>query len=99
MPRHASAEILQRLILEYELPRREQGLFGVMCPYCGKSDRIRLLESPEELDGDLRGTDRVVYSEAWHDLTDRVSSLGICRFCTNVLKLSEGNQNAFPFDS
>ncbi len=99
MPHHTSAEVIKRLVMDYELPRREKTLFGVMCPYCGKSDRIRVLEPPGDLEADLPENNRNVYTAAWADLAGPDGSLGICRFCVNILKLSGNSSIAVPIDA
>ena len=40
---------LKALIIENNLPQTDMSIFGIKCPYCGKSDRIRKLEPPEDL--------------------------------------------------
>lgn len=99
MSHRISVETLQRLVLTHELPRRERARFGVTCPYCGKSDRILVLDGPDELEEEaIHGEDRTAYREAWADLADRGTLLGVCRFCTNILELPEGKQRAVPFE-
>ena len=42
-------EDLRQFVMEHGLPATEMTLFGVKCPYCGKSDQIKKLESPDDL--------------------------------------------------
>jgi len=98
MEHHTPAEVMKRLVMDHELPRREKTLFGVMCPYCGKSDRIRVLEPPQDLEEEIPENSRNVYAAAWADLAGPGEFLGICRFCVNILKLSGNNSTAVPLD-
>ena len=57
---------LKNFVMEHGLPRTEITLFGIKCPYCGKSDRIRQLETPDDLNGDLAEPDLERYTQLWH---------------------------------
>ncbi|MCG6894088.1 MAG: hypothetical protein LJE65_10815 [Desulfobacteraceae bacterium] len=85
MDPHRALESLQRLILENELPRKDMALFGVSCPYCGKSDRIRPLEPPDTLS--LSGEDQAGYEQLWRQLAPPEMGLGVCKFCQNPVAL------------
>lgn len=85
---HVAIEKLRIFIINHELPRTDMALFGVRCPYCGKSDRIRELDSPENLHGDLAPDDAEVYSDLWGRLNPLSDILGVCKFCQNPLRLS-----------
>jgi hypothetical protein len=37
----------QQFVVDHGLPKTDMALFGIKCPYCGKSDRIRQLEDPD----------------------------------------------------
>jgi hypothetical protein len=78
---------LKNFVMEHDLPKTEMALFGIKCPYCGKSDRIRQLESPEDLNGDLAKPDLQRYTQLWDSLAEPAVVLGMCRFCLNPLKL------------
>ena len=83
-------EKLRELILELGLPHNDFALFGVKCPYCGKSDRIYKLEPPEELKD---------VPEDYGLIWDRLSSEGelvVCKFCQQALSLSESGDAAAP---
>ena len=82
-----SVLILKQLIIDNGLPKRDLALFGIKCLYCGKSDRIRQLESPDELYGKIEPPDYKTYTELWEHLAKSGSSLGICKFCQNILRL------------
>ncbi len=88
MDTHAAIEKLRMLIIEHDLPRTDLALFGVRCPYCGKSDRIRELDAPESLQGGLARDSADVYSELWERLNPLSNILGVCKFCQNPLRLS-----------
>ena len=36
-----ATEVLKTFVLTHGLPKTDMALFGIKCPYCGKSDRIR----------------------------------------------------------
>jgi len=78
---------IKRFVMEHRLPKTEIALFGVKCPYCGKSDRIEQLETPEELNRDLLNADLKHYKMLWRSLAKEDALLGICKFCLNVLGL------------
>ncbi len=91
-----ATEAIKRLIIECELPRTEMALFGVLCPYCGKTDRIRRLDPPSDLEGVLRAADFNVYKELWHLLVANGGELGFCRFCLTPLRLNMDEGLALP---
>jgi hypothetical protein len=95
MDRNRAIEFLQQIILENSLPRTDMALFGLLCPYCGKSDRIRGLEAPQRLNGTLAQDVLLRYAEIWETLAAAESGLGLCQFCRNVLLL-DGNRRALP---
>lgn len=87
---HETVEQLKALIIENNLPRTEVALCGITCPYCGKSDRIRQLESPENLSGEVDDEILSCYSNLWRRLNPASNRLGVCRFCLNPLALIKG---------
>jgi len=87
MDRNQAVEDLQNLILEHDLPGTDMALFGVRCPYCGKSDRIRELEVPARLDSRFPADEAARYAELWSALVGADGMLGVCKFCRNVLRL------------
>jgi hypothetical protein len=95
MDRNHAAELLRQFILEHDLPRTELALFGIRCPYCGKSDRIHGLEAPGRVTGCLPDEAVARYTELWGALAAGDERLGLCRFCQNVLLL-DGRQRALP---
>jgi hypothetical protein len=95
MKRNHAVELLIQFILEHDLPRSDMALFGILCPYCGKSDRIRGLEAPPRLNGALEQEAITRYAELWSVLAAADEHLGICRFCQNVLLL-DGSRRAVP---
>jgi hypothetical protein len=62
-----AAEKLKTFVLTHGLPTTDMALFGIKCPYCGKSDRINL----------------------WDQLARSNGSLGVCKFCQNLLLLQD----------
>jgi hypothetical protein len=78
---------LQQFVIEHGLPKTDMALFGIRCPYCGKSDRIRELEDPDELQEAMDPEDIKEYAEFWMNLTQSGGSLGVCKFCNNPLSL------------
>jgi hypothetical protein len=78
---------LKEFTMEHGLPKSEMALFGIKCPYCGKTDRIRQLETPDDLNGDLAKPELHHYNTLWYSLVERDELLGMCKFCLNPLKL------------
>jgi hypothetical protein len=93
----AAVAELKKLIIELGLPRSEMAFFGIRCPYCGKSDRIRQLEPPEELTGMLDTESLEAYRDLWRQFTpsSRVK-LGVCKFCQNPLEMFYEKSKATP---
>ncbi len=85
-------ERFRAIVVELELPRHDFVLFGVKCPYCGKADRIHKLEDPSEL-----GETSVEYAEIWNKFRSK-GELAVCKFCRQVLLLSEPSGSAFPLE-
>jgi len=96
MESNEAVQILQQFILDNGLPKTDMALFGVKCPYCGKSDRIRQLENPEELHGKSDLEDIQRYSDLWAYFKQSNVSLGVCKFCHNPLKIYDKAGNAEP---
>ena len=73
-----TVEQLRQFILNHALPKTDIALFGITCPYCGKSDRIRQLEGPEEIRSRIESADADEYVRLWKDLgmTDSLSAIG-----------------------
>lgn len=95
MKNHEAVDQLGRLILTHDLPESDFTLYNIRCPYCGKPDRIRELESPEDLNSRLTPRDLTAYSEIWQQFTRPDESLGVCKFCNNPVKLT-GSNSAQP---
>ena len=91
-----AVETLKEIALDKELPHTEYALFGVRCPYCGKMDRIRPLEPPDEIE-EILGEDLLRYRAAWEALVQQDREAGICWFCRQVLKLEKDMTVAGPF--
>jgi hypothetical protein len=87
---HEAVEKLKALIIENNLPRTDIAIFGIKCPYCGKSDRVRQLERPEDLSGAGDFMTLQNYAELWRRLNPSAERLGICKFCLNPLVLVKG---------
>jgi hypothetical protein len=92
MTRNQAVEDLKGFVLEHNLPRTDVALLGASCPYCGKSDRIRELESPVRLDRHLDATALTQYTKLWQMVTGPHERLGACKFCQNVLCLTPQHQ-------
>ncbi|OAT86142.1 hypothetical protein [Desulfotomaculum copahuensis] len=85
----ATVEKFKNLVLDLDLPQTDVVLFGVTCPYCGKNDRIRPLEPPDEValeSGSLND-----YREFWALLAAEAADgePAVCKFCRNILLLDE----------
>lgn len=89
-------EKLQKILIEEGLPQIDRALFGLKCPYCGKSDRIRELESPQALEGALGLSVLSVYKDIWRRIAMPGSALGVCKFCQNPLRITSAGAQAVP---
>ena len=85
-------EELRQFVIANELPRTDLALFGVRCPYCGKSDRIRKLEAPDDLKTYIQAQDWIVYQNLWENVRQPGGWPGVCRFCQNILHLTDSGQ-------
>jgi len=83
-------ERFRDLVVKLELPRHDFALFGVKCPYCGKTDRIHKLEEPSEL------PEAPTEYERFWDRFRLNGDLVLCKFCRQILLLSESKGRAFP---
>ena len=88
MDAFAELEKFKSLVLQLELPRHDFALFGVKCPYCGKTDRIHKLEEPDEINGAP-----AEYGEVWNKYRPK-GELSVCTFCRQILALSESRDSA-----
>ena len=84
-----AVEELKSFVLEHGLPQTDMALFGIKCPYCGKSDRIRELEKPDALAERMDSKNRGIYFNLWTQLVRSNGSLGVCKFCQNLLLLQD----------
>jgi hypothetical protein len=89
-------EELKLFTITHDLPKTDLALFGTRCPYCGKTDRIRPLESPVELSAVIHSEDLTTYEGFWNALVDSDGSIGVCKFCQNPLRIGKDGQ-AVPF--
>jgi hypothetical protein len=85
-------ESYRQLIRELELPRQDFALFGLRCPYCGKSDRINRLEKPEELE-----TCPEEYRRLWGEFGGE-GDLVVCKFCQGLLVMDKDRKTATPLE-
>jgi hypothetical protein len=85
---------LKQFVIDHALPKSDMALFGIKCPYCGKSDRIRPLETPADLPGRLDPDGLKTYTELWGTLSLPDGSLGVCKFCHNPLEIIHGKSDA-----
>lgn len=99
MDRYDAIEKIKLFVIENDLPKTDMGIFGIRCPYCGKSDRIRKLEPPNELSGHLSPDRLTAYQALWRCFPPAPAAcLGVCRFCQNPLELSIASGFARPLD-
>jgi len=89
---------LRIMAIELGLPLTDMALFGIACPYCGKSDRIRELEPPQAMDGRLGEHNKALYSTLWQRLAPQNGGLAVCPFCHNPLGLTD-RREAQPLES
>jgi hypothetical protein len=85
-------EDLRNFVMDHGLPATEFALFGVKCPYCGKSDQIRKLETPEELRHVVDAEALASYSGFLQKNNHVETSIGVCGFCRNCLTLTQGGR-------
>ena len=85
-------ERYRNLIRDLGLPERDWALFGIRCPYCGKSDRINPLEKPEELDSCPDD-----YRKLWEQF-GREGDLVVCKFCEVLLVLDKDQGSVTPLE-
>lgn len=95
METNEAAEVLKTFVLTHGLPKTDMALFGIKCPYCGKSDRIRELEEPGALTQKMDSKNMAIYFNLWDQLARLNGSLGVCKFCQNLLLLQE-NASTLP---
>jgi hypothetical protein len=95
---HDAVEAFRRFVLDHELPKTNLSLFGLRCPYCGKSDRIKPLENPETLSGELPAESLNEYSRWWKEFTLEGNDLAFCEFCRQPLRLLRGSDRAAPLN-
>jgi hypothetical protein len=91
----ASIEVIEDLrnfVMEHDLPATEIALFGVKCPYCGKSDQIRKLEAPNDLRHVVDAEALAAYSAFLKKNNHNDISIGVCRFCRNCLSLTKSGR-------
>ena len=81
-------EQLKQIIIAHGLPQTDMALFGVSCPYCGKSDRIRQLDPPQMLSAVI-GQETAAYADTYNQLSVPESSMGVCKFCLNIVRLAK----------
>ncbi len=90
-------ETLREIILQYNLPRSDLALFGVLCPLCGKTDRIRELEPLEDLKNMLSQDEKAVelFEYCYKELLKTNFRLGVCKFCNMPIKIDSEKGQAF----
>ena len=89
MNTNAAADELKTFVLTHDLPRTDMALYGIKCPYCGKSDRIRQLEEPVDLSEKMDSKQMALYLSLWEQLTRSNGSLAVCKFCQNLIRLQD----------
>ena len=89
METNEAAEELKTFVLMHGLPQTDMALFGIKCPYCGKSDRIRELEEPHALTQKMDSKNMEIYFKLWDQLARSNGSLGVCKFCQNLIVLQD----------
>ena len=83
-------ERFRALVLDMGLPHQEMAYFGVICPYCGKTDRIHRLDRPAELDSPPAD-----YVRLWEQHAQD-GELVVCKFCHQLLRLGPDRRMAKP---
>ncbi len=93
---HDQIQALKAFVLDKGLPLTDIALFGLKCPYCGKSDRIRTLENPVQLQGLLSEEEIVQYKRLWAETVPDNKDIGVCKFCHNLLSILSRQRRAEP---
>ena len=93
-----AVEELKKLVIEVGLPMTGMALYGIRCPYCGKSDRIRQLETPEDLTSIVDSEILETYAVLWKQFASDGKALGVCKFCQNPLELCFKESKAAPLN-
>ncbi len=86
-----AAEVLRLYWLGHSDTITSQQIILATCPFCGKGDRIRLLDQ-ENPTFPVSEDD---YSAAWEKLSSSGRLPGICQFCQNLVIL-RGKQAEMP---
>ncbi len=83
MPSLADLERLKEILLIYELPRQDLALFGVLCPLCGKTDRIRQVELPHQVKEyhDIPRDVAEFYTYIYSACINNEQVMAVCKFC------------------
>ncbi|MGC8659499.1 MAG: hypothetical protein ACP5U1_10540 [Desulfomonilaceae bacterium] len=84
-----AAEILKTFWLEKVDSILSEQIVWATCPFCGKTDRIRILPKPDFVNADES------YRSAWSTLIEGDLVPGICGFCLNV-SVVKGNIARIP---
>ena len=85
-------ERYRNLIRDLGLPKRDLALFGIRCPYCGKSDRINPLEKPEDLEPCPED-----YRKLWEQFGQE-GDLVVCKFCEVLLVMDKDQRSVTPLE-
>ena len=85
-------EQLKAFTIDHGLPKTDMALFDTRCPYCGKNDRIRPLEHPDDLSQTITPEEMKTYNGLWKQFAVSEGSLGVCKFCQNPLRLNGNRQ-------
>ena len=85
-------ERYRNLIRDLGLPKRDLALFGIRCPYCGKSDRINPLEKPEDLEPCPED-----YRKLWEQF-GQAGDLVVCKFCEVLLVMDKDRGSVTPLE-
>ncbi len=81
-------EKFRQVVIYHGLPQTDMALYGITCPYCGKSDRLRKLDLPGSLTS-LSERDVSVYRDLYDRLADGETRLGVCKFCLNIVDIAQ----------
>jgi hypothetical protein len=83
-----ATDIVRRFWLDRANGISSQEVVLAKCPFCGKTDRIRLipLDQPKDEPPDQE------YQAAIEMLSSPGGTLGICRFCLNVVQVHKQGQ-------
>jgi hypothetical protein len=92
LDKRAALEEFKNCVIRHDLPKTDLSLYGIRCPYCGKSDRVTQLELPDAIQNQMNLHDWKLYAAFWNQFVKPDTSIAVCKFCQNPLRLVNNGQ-------